>query len=162
MSALPLNIRSLPEEVARFALEATRVSYPDVSCRARIVLARRLTVADAAALGLGGGDPATADAPMVLVALRGNFDVSRFPGRGKLVGAAPRAAFMTYVFDLRSGTSFHTVASRDEAAFLSLGLARAGGTHRRQLGLVASGPPLRWRPRRRMPPSRSLRGPLRT
>ncbi len=93
------NVHSTPEEVARIALEDTEATYPTLSGKAEVVLARRATEAEAESTGLGH------NIPMMLVVLRGDFDVSRFAGGRHLANAdRRRAQYITYLFDLRTGT----------------------------------------------------------
>lgn len=113
------TIDSSPQEVARFAIEATQETYPYSGTAPQVVVARRVSPSDVESLGLRS--QAEEGVPMTLVVLRGDFDISRFPGRVRMGGRGPhRAEFITYVYDLRNGTAYETIASPTERALRSV------------------------------------------
>lgn len=109
-------VDATPAEVGRYAVEYTIARYVVVSGTPRLLLARRVTVADLGILGFGRVGFTCATPPLVLAIIQGSFDVSTlFP----TIAMPPRpepAAYLVYVFDLRAGVPSLTMAERSDTA----------------------------------------------
>lgn len=100
----PLNDASL-EEVGQVAIDYTRANY-SVTGIPKVVTVRSVNINELPSLGFGeiGYSPEQESRPLMLVVIKGNFDLSD----GILAGetnpnARPQVKYIAYVFDLREG-----------------------------------------------------------
>ncbi|MBW4575999.1 MAG: hypothetical protein KME08_12025 [Aphanothece sp. CMT-3BRIN-NPC111] len=98
-------INASAEEVGQSAIDYTRDQFTILSGTPEVVLTRRMTAAEFSVTGLGqmgfgGGEP-----PIMLVVVKGDFDVSNF-GRFRAFDSSSsptQVKYIGYVFDLRAG-----------------------------------------------------------
>ncbi len=106
-------VTASPEEVAQAALDYTCTHFRVLSGAPEVALIRRVVPEDIAALDLPAPAYHSSDPPlMMLVILKGDFDVSNMPGiRPAVAPAEMRATYLGYVFNLRTGFPSLTLTS---------------------------------------------------
>ena len=108
-----------PEEVGQAAKDYTAGQFKVLSGTPTVLLARPVTKEDLPKLGLPEiGFSASEDPPLMLVALKGDFDVSSLQMSG---GASPwKVGYIVYVFDLKAGMPTLTLVSPRGGTFRTL------------------------------------------
>ena len=95
-----------PDEVAQAAINYTRANYIVTGGTPQVVLTRSVTTDQFSSLGFGEVT-GSLDEKLMLVVLKGNFDVSNLDQVGSLSSpnskAPTLAKYIVYVFDLRAG-----------------------------------------------------------
>ena len=104
-------LTSSPQDVGQAAIEWTRNNYVILSGTPQVVLARPVRAADLPALGLPVTGFVGEEPPLMLVILKGDFDVSNMIGAGLASAWNRRVAYIAYVFDLRAGVPTLTMTS---------------------------------------------------
>lgn len=110
-------VNATSDEVAQAAKNYTVSNFKVVSGTPTVLLTRSVTKEDLPKLGLstiafGGEDP-----PLMLVALKGDFDVQNMPGGGSTPW---RVGYIVYVFDLKAGMPALISVSRLGGRFRTL------------------------------------------
>ena len=104
------------DEVAQLALNYTQNQFRVVSGVPAVLLARRVSSKDLPSLGIAGLDYLTADEPLMLVIMRGDFDVSNMIGH-TADEPASRVGYIAYLYDLWAGTPTAIMTSPNGGRF---------------------------------------------
>ena len=93
-----------PQEVGQAALGFTQARFTVESGTPQVAFTRSLTGAELASTGLGEINFGGEEPPLMLVVVKGNFDVSNFvPSRDSGLNPLTKVKYIAYVFDLRAG-----------------------------------------------------------
>jgi hypothetical protein len=92
-----------PEEVSQVAISYIRTVCTVLSGDPQVLLAKSVTADQLPALGLGSIGFANNDIPLVLVILKGDFDMTHCMHHSGDLGVQTKAQYVAYVFDLIAG-----------------------------------------------------------
>lgn len=107
-----------PEEVSEVAIQYTKAFIKVLSGTPQVLLARSITKEDLTTLELSPIDFSGQDPPLMIVAVKGDFDVSGYiPGSAD---APWRVNYIVYVFDLKAGIPTLTEVSAKGGRFSKL------------------------------------------
>ncbi len=101
---------ALPQQVGQVALDYTHTRFKTLSGIPNVVVVRKPTTNDFSALGFPTEEYDPQDNPLMLVVLKGDFDVSNMRGRANSKWHT-RVAYIAYLFDLRAGVPTLTQTS---------------------------------------------------
>lgn len=101
---------ALPQEVGQVALNYTSARFKVLSGTPNVVVARKPTINDLSALGFPTNEYDPEDNPLMLVVLKGDFDVSNIRGRANSKWHR-QVEYIAYLFDLRAGVPTLTQTS---------------------------------------------------
>lgn len=112
-------IDALPQEVGQVALDYTRARFKVLSGTPNIIVARRATTNDLSNLGFPTDEYDPQDYPLMLVVLKGNFDVSSMRRRADSKWHK-QVEYIAYLFDLRAGVPTLTQTSAKGGIFRNI------------------------------------------
>jgi len=93
---------ALPQDVGQVAVEYTRARFKVNSGTPNVIVARKPTINDLSALGFSNEEYDPQDNPLMLVVLKGDFDVSNMHRRYN-AKRHKQVNYIAYLFDLRAG-----------------------------------------------------------
>lgn len=101
---------ALPEEVEQVALDYTLARFKVLSGTPNVVVTRRATTNDLSSLGFPTDRYDSEDNPLMLIVLKGDFDVTNM-GRRANSKWHKQVDYIVYLFDLRAGVPTLTQTS---------------------------------------------------
>ncbi len=103
-------IDALPQRVGQVAIDYTQARFKVLSGASNVVVVRKPTTNDFSALGFPTDEYEPQDNPLMLVVVKGDFEVSNMRG-GANSKWHRRVAYIAYLFDLRAGVPTLTQTS---------------------------------------------------
>jgi hypothetical protein len=112
-------VSALPTEIGQAAIDHTLAQFSIMSGSPQVLLTRSITVKDLPSLGLPKINFAALEPPLMLVILKGDFDISNLPGGGNIPKSNWhwRVGYIAYVMDLKAGLPTLTMGSPQGGIF---------------------------------------------